>query len=301
MSSPNTPLPLSSSIPASSPFGSRSFQLNWVHHDIEQRVGFKGGRFTTANKNLTLLAGLLLTAVFYSVLLLGLSHFANAQRYVAMFVERGVSVFAIMIFFFWSMSILWVKSTKLKMQSKALELDLVPDNPDFELTPDTARQVLEKVHQAADNPANFVLLNRIERALSNLRNIGQVSDVSSILVTQAENDEAQVASSYSLLNGFIWATPVLGFIGTVLGLSTAIAGFGTTLQAKGDLSGIKQSLQGVTAGLSTAFECTLVALVCALIIHMTTTFLQAREAVFLDACNDYCHKNIAAKLRLRTN
>ena len=70
-------------------------------------------------------------------------------------------------------------------------------------------------------------------------------------------------------------------------------------RATGDLSGIKQSLQAVTSGLSTAFESTLVALVAALIIHMRTTFLQTRESSFLDACSDYCHKNISARLRLK--
>ena len=42
---------------------------------------------------------------------------------------------------------------------------------------------------------------------------------------EAENDENQVSSSYTLLNGLVWAIPVLGFIGTVQGLSQAIGKF----------------------------------------------------------------------------
>ena len=282
------------------PFRSSHFTLDWSRQDIEQRLGFHGGRYTTVNRALSFIIGLVLTAVFYAVMLLGLRHVPNTERYVAMFVERGVSTYLIMLLFFWAIAIQFLKSRKLALQSKALELSIIPQLPDFFLTPTNARSVLDRLHSLVDNPAHFILFNRLERALSNLNNIGQISDVSNILVVQAEHDDAQVASSYGLLNGFIWATPVLGFIGTVIGLSKAIAGFGLTLQASGDLSGIKQSLQAVTSGLSTAFENTLVALVAALIIHMRTTFLQTRESSFLDACSDYCHKNISARLRLKS-
>ena len=158
--------------------------------------------------------------------------------------------------------------------------------------------MLARIHSLVDHPRHFVLLNRIDRALSNLKNIGQINDVSAILRAQAENDEDQVASSYTLLNGLVWAIPVLGFIGTVQGLSMAIGQFTQTLQAAGDISLIRTSLQGVTGGLATAFETTLIALVYALILQLWITFQQKREMTFLDECNDYCHSHVVAKLRL---
>ena len=42
----------------------------------------------------------------------------------------------------------------------------------------------------------------------------------------------------------------------------------------------------------------LVALVAALILQLLSTWMQTREGEFLDACNDYCHRNLASKLRL---
>jgi hypothetical protein len=35
---------------------------------------------------------------------------------------------------------------------------------------------------------------------------------------QAERDQAVVESSFTMLRVFIWAIPILGFIGTVLGI-----------------------------------------------------------------------------------
>jgi len=281
-----------------SPFTSDDFQLNWSKRDFEQRLGFRGGRFTTVNRWLSFLLGLALTLAFYGVIIFLVQRWPQAHWFTAMFLERGICPYPTMLLFFWALAILFIKGRKLDLQEEALRLSAVPQQPDFELTAASARTVLDRIHSLVDNTSHFLLLNRIERALSNLKNIGQVSDVSSILKTQAEYDEEQMTSSYSLVNGFVWAIPVLGFIGTVLGLSQAIGAFGLTLQAGGDMSAIKGSLQTVTAGLATAFETTLIALVAALIIQLLITFRQSREGEFLDACNDYCHASVAAKLRL---
>jgi biopolymer transport protein ExbB/TolQ len=105
-------------------------------------------------------------------------------------------------------------------------------------------------------------------------------------------------TSYAMVQGFVWAIPVLGFIGTVLGLSEAIGTFGSVLDASDDLSQISSSLKGVTGGLATAFETTLLALVAALIIQLVMTALKKSEEEFLDATVEYCIRNVVGRLRL---
>jgi biopolymer transport protein ExbB/TolQ len=284
--------------PSSDPFEHREYQLNWGKHDIERRLGFRGGRFTSANKLLTFLGGILLTAAFYAGVTLILKPRPAFQYFSDLFLERGVTQYATMFLFFWALCILFFKWRKLCFQRRALDLAAIPNQADFLLNPDTAPPVLERIHTLVDSTSHFLLLNRIERALSNLKNIGQISDVSNILQTQAGYDEEQVSSSYSLVNGFVWAIPVLGFIGTVLGLSVAIGSFAATLKAGGDMDAIRISLESVTKGLATAFETTLLALVCALLLQLLVTFLQGKESEFLDDCNDYCHANVVSRLRL---
>jgi biopolymer transport protein ExbB/TolQ len=275
--------------------------LSWSEEDIENRFGFfRAGRFTTSNKTLSFLIGLVLTAVFFAGITLLLDSIPAARAFATPFVRPG-NIYTIgpaMLFFFWAMTTLFIKSRKVNFQARALQLAAVPQQPDFVLNETTARTVLERLHSLVDDPRHFILLNRIERALSNLHNIGGLADVSTILSSQAENDENQISSSYTLLNGLVWAIPVLGFIGTVQGLSQAIGRFGQTLQASAELAKMKESLQGVTGGLATAFETTLVALVAALIIQLYVNYLQQKETDFLDACNDYCHSHVIAKLRL---
>lgn len=280
------------------PFSAEEFRLNWSKRDIEQRLGFRGGRFTSVNKGLTFLMGLLLTATFYSILIFGLQRLPEARWFTAMFLERGLSPYPTMLLFFWGVAILFVKWRKLNLQAEALTLSAVPQQPDFVLNRESARAVLNRVHSLVDNARHFLLLNRIERALSNLQNIGQVGDVATILRNQADYDEEHIASSYGLVHSFLWAIPVLGFIGTVIGLRAAIGALGITLRAGGDITAIREGLQAVTAGLATKFETTLVALICAVILQLLLAFLQSREGEFLDECNDYCHAHVASKLKL---
>jgi biopolymer transport protein ExbB/TolQ len=157
---------------------------------------------------------------------------------------------------------------------------------------------MNQIYEAVDEPRQFVLFNRIAVALANLRNLGRVADVDEILRSQAEQDESVMETSYSLLRGFIWAIPVLGFIGTVLGLSEAVGGFGSVLGSTSEVNEITQSLKGVTAGLAVAFDTTLVALIAALFLQIIYTFLHKSEQEFLDSCSEYCHRNVVNRLRL---
>jgi hypothetical protein len=273
--------------------------LHWHRDDPEQRLGFRGGRYTSPNKSLAFGFAVLLTLVFFALMLFGAPRVSYLDGFAEKFVSRGPTQYVAVLFFFWGAAMLWMKNRKLGFQLKAFSLPILPLDSEFILTPDTAKDVTRRMHEMVDNPIHFAVLSRVERALSNLENIGHTADVTAILKDQSDNDESQVAASYVLINGLLWAIPVLGFIGTVLGLSTAIGGFGATLQKEGDFAGIKESLTGVTGGLATAFDTTLVALVLALILQLWVSFIQSRESSWLDACNEYCSRQLASRLRLR--
>lgn len=299
MSMPQVPPSNSVAIPSGNPFKDTPKSLDWSRSDIERRLGFRGGRFTSPGNTLSLIIALLLTAAFYTAIILVQQKWPQTRWFAAMFLERGPCPYPTMLLFFWALSMLLLKWRKLVFQRRVFGLPLMPQEPEFVLTSATAREVRERMSTLVDNPHNFVLFNRIDLALANLHNIGHTADVAAILKVQAENDEAQIASSYGIIQGFMWGIPVLGFIGTVLGLSQAIGAFTDTLQAGGDLTAIRASLKTVTGGLATAFETTLVALVCAFILQLIVSFMQSLESQFLDNCNDVCSRQVAGKLRLQ--
>jgi len=172
--------------------------LAWTQDDIENRFGFKGARYTSVNHGFAFLIGAMLAGILYALMIFVLIHVPIASKVATMFM-RPTNQFAVIpatVFFFWGVAILILKGKKVQFQERALQLSAVPAQPEFILTETTAVTVLARIHALVDNPRHFMLLNRIDRALSNFKNIGQVNDVSSILRAQAENDEDQVASSY---------------------------------------------------------------------------------------------------------
>lgn len=277
----------SSQIVASTP------QLSWTRSDPEERLAFTGGRFTRVNTWCALLLGVLMTILSYGVFYT-FQHSYLAQTFLA----RGPIPYTIVLLASWSLAILLLKALKLRLQQRALEIEAVPGDPSFVLSPRTVDDVLGQLYAAADDPRQFLLLNRIKIALSNLKNLGRVADADEILQSLAANDESSMETSYALLQGFVWAIPVLGFIGTVQGLSQAVGGFGTVLASSSELNQIKDALREVTAGLAIAFETTMQGLVAALVIQLLMTALKKTEEEFLDACQEYCSRNIVGRLRL---
>lgn len=269
--------------------------LAWSLSDPEQRLGFTGGRYTRVNYLFSGLVACLLTATVYGALY-PLRDFPIGQS----FYREGSLPISVAIVFFtmWSLVVLALKSMKLRLQRKALEINIVPDEPDFSLSPNNVEEIQDRIHRSVDDSKYFVLFHRIQFALSNLRNLGRVGDLAEIFKTEAEYDEASMETSYLLLSAFVWAIPVLGFIGTVLGLSSAIGEFGNVLQSASELSEIKENLKSVTGGLSTAFETTLQGLLAALVVQLRCVWQKKAEQEFMDDCNEYCSRNIVSRLRL---
>jgi len=270
-------------------------KLSWKRGDFEQRFLGGGGRFTRVNLFRSAVGAALMLVGFYAALT-PLEDHPVAE----MFTQRGVIPYAIVFFTAWALVILFIKWRKLKFQMRALEdeFSVVPRDPGFILAKGTVDIVKRNIYQTVDDPKYFVLFNRIDNALSNLKNLGQVSDVDDILRSQASHDESVMETSYSIIGSFVWAIPVLGFIGTVLGLSDAIGQFGGVLQAAGAIEEIKAALQDVTGGLATAFQTTLQALVAALAIQLLLALLKKSEEEFLDECTEYCVIHVVNKLRL---
>jgi len=279
--------------PATSARPKRRSVLAWSVRDVEQRLGFRGGRHTRVNNTLALLLATAATIAVYASLIP-----LNETWAAEMLTRRGPTPYAIVFLTCWATCVLLLKSQKVRLQRRALELSVVPENHDFVLSAITVDQVMENIYEKVDDPRHFVLFNRITLALSNLRNLGRVGDVDEILRSQAAQDESTMETSYALVRGFVWAIPVLGFIGTVLGLSQAIGGFGGVLATAEDVGQLGPALREVTGGLSTAFDTTLEALVAALLIQLAMTFLKKSEEEFLDECTEYCNHSVVSRLKM---
>ncbi|MBQ9372696.1 MAG: MotA/TolQ/ExbB proton channel family protein [Thermoguttaceae bacterium] len=270
-------------------------KISWRRDDFERRFGFEGGRYTKVGSLCSFILAAISSVLFYGVLAV-----LPPSAFKSMFTERGWTTYAVVLFGFWNFYILFIKTRKINLQRQPLELPVLPETVDFTLTVDTVDEVANIIAENAESPKDFIVYRRIIQTLSNLRNFGQVADADAIFRSQAEQDENLSESTYSLVTGFLWAIPILGFIGTVIGLSSAIGHFAGVLTASNDATELTPALKEVTAGLSTAFETTLVALAVALGLQLINTFVRKSEEELFDACSEFCTQNIVMKLRLTT-
>ena len=147
-----------------------------------------------------------------------------------------------------------------------------------------------------------VIFRRVRRTLKHLKAIPKKEEITSILNYQAEIDHNRMQSSYMLLNVFIWAIPILGFIGTVFGIGQSIGEFSDFIRSTDgtDLNTqMRSALGGVTSGLSVAFSTTFIALVGVIPIMMLASSLRKREEDLLLSVEDYCLEDLLPNLHVR--
>lgn len=253
--------------------------------------GLGRGDFTDVSGLWTFLIGAAISVVFY----LALWPLKDAY-FGALFWKRGIIPFFEVLLFFWSVVILVWKLKKLRNQQRGLLYDILPEEVSPEITAENVGQFIDEVRQLPVKPTESFLVNRIARGLEYFQVRNNNSEVSSILGTQSDIDANAVDASYRLVNVFIWAIPILGFIGTVYGLGAAVGGFASGLDDASDISVVKDSLNQITGGLATAFDTTFVALIMALLLSIPKSSIQKKEDELLNDIDEYCNENLIRRL-----
>jgi biopolymer transport protein ExbB/TolQ/phage FluMu protein Com len=205
-------------------------------------------------------------------------------------------VLTLTLLLFWSLAILVLKWRKLKRQRESMLLDVLPIELSKEITLDSLDQFEEHVHGLPGEPGESFLINRVIRGLEHFRVRKNAAETVTMMESQSAIDANTVASSYAILKVFIWALPIMGFIGTVIGVSAAVASLGGSLESASDISVIKDSLNDVFAGLGTAFDTTLLALVLSLFVKIPASALQKNEEDLVTWVDEYCNENLLKRL-----
>jgi biopolymer transport protein ExbB/TolQ len=273
--------------------------------DPEARWGFKAGHGTTPSQLSCLIATVVVAGGAYLMvgLLRGtawgafLWHEMTAYQYIPI---------PVIVFSVWCLAFLWIKALKIKAQRAVLAAPVLPTANAFTLTAESADAVVDRIDAIADEPDRFLYLSRVRSVLRMMRNLGRVGDVDQLLASRAEQDDLSAESGYTIVRGFIWAIPVLGFIGTVLGLTEAMGAFGSTLGTLQDGSGsgssqianLVKNLTGVLDGLKTGFVTTGQALVSVLAIQLILVSVKRADEQLLDDIQSTCNRTIVSRVRI---
>ncbi len=220
--------------------------------------------------------------------------YTTMQFMASLFYKHMAVSFTNTLFFAWSMSIIYLKLQKLRHQREALLLDVLPWELGAEINRDNVGAFIDHLYKLPHRLRDSMMVNRIRKALELFEVKQNAGDVTNMLSSQSDIDGMRIGGSYTLLKAFLWAIPILGFIGTVIGLSHAIGGM--NFGDMEDLKQVKATLQNVTGGLGTAFDATLLGLVLATLLNFPMNALMKAEDDNLNNIDAFCNEILLPRL-----
>ena len=171
---------------------------------------------------------------------------------------------------FYGLLLVVYRKVTFSRESKSLQMDL----PDVQITPEQAAKFAERIPREY---RDTFLGRRIAEAL---RGYARHEDVGPLMDRLAQNDREDLERSASLLSWVRSMPPVLGLLGTLDGLRGGTAEI-ATISGANNLDSMRTALQHFALASSTAFDCTLLGIIAALILSMFIFFLRRSEEAHL--------------------
>ena len=249
-----------------------------------------------------ILVGLVGTALFYAALWpfawtdKKLTYIGRLFIGTSTMAQGGWVPIAEVFLFCWAIGMLVEKWLKIRRQQRSLLYDVLPTGLGAQITLGNLDAFLDHIRGLPKDAVGSFLVTRCVRGLEHFRVRKSAPDTATMLASQSELDASSVDSSYTMFHVFIWAIPILGFLGTVIGVSTAVGSFTSTLEGSSDIAAMKEALKGITGGLATAFDTTLVALAMAMILTFPVSALQKGEGDLVGQVDEYTNENLLRRL-----
>ena len=222
------------------------------------------------------------------------SQFTTGQTIANLFYKHFTVSFLNTLFFFWAGTIIYLKLLKLRHQRRAMLLDVLPRSLGNTIDASNVGAFIDHVYGLPVSLRDSLMVNRIRKALEFFEVRQNVADVSTLMSSQSGIDGSRIIGSYIMPKAFLWAIPLLGFIGTVVGLSHAISGM--SFSNVEDVSKIVGSINNVTSGLGTAFDATLLGLVFAVLLNFPLNSLTKHEEETLNDIDAFCNEVLLPRL-----
>lgn len=218
---------------------------------------------------------------FYSLIHGGLIDNPLVVRYLAghwvEYVEVGM--------FFVGIAALALRLQDVFAQRRRVASDPLGAIPAGGQTPDDVDTLIDALD---DRVAGVRLAARLRTALDFVRRTGSANELEDHLKYLADVEGARASQSYGLVRFVIWATPIMGFLGTVIGITVAIANLSPTQM---------ENINDVVAGLGTAFDTTATALGLSMVLMFTHFVVDRQEQSLLQRVDDATWTALAGRFQ----
>lgn len=155
-------------------------------------------------------------------------------------------------------------------ERRALDGGLFPPKRAEKEPLDNVDAYLKTLEKARAVRGDSTFLSRLRDALDFLKYGGSPDDLDQELRVLADDAFDRRETEYGLVKAFIWAIPILGFLGTVLGITVALGSLDLTqLEKTGDM---------LAAGLKVAFDTTALALELVFVLYFLLYFSRRQDA-----------------------
>lgn len=257
------------------------------------RDGWREDDHANVNFALSLGYGVLISVLFFVAMVPLQGKSATESGFGDLFLKRGWVNYAEVFLFLWGLVILAMKWSKTKRQRRAMLLDVVPAKLGTEINTLTVGGFVDHLYQLPHRLRDSLMVNRIRKGMELFEKRNNNSEVATFLSAQSDIDANRVTGSYTLLKVFLWAIPILGFIGTVQGLSQAVSSLsaGST-----DPEALKASINSLTSGLGVAFDTTLLGLILSMIMSFPMAVMQKIEEEVITEIDAFCTEKLLPKL-----
>jgi biopolymer transport protein ExbB/TolQ len=197
-----------------------------------------------------LVLGLALAAVFYALVLRGPLNHPLILRY---FVGHPVCVVETFFFFICLGALLHKLSSVCTEYSALATVSLGQHDGIQPLS--KANELLDMLAELPTRLRNSYLARRLFDSLELVSRRGSADGLEAELKHLSDMDAARQQDSYALIRIIVWATPMLGFLGTVIGITQVIGDL-----ARQDMVNVQNAMQGLLGGLYVKFDTTALAL-----------------------------------------
>lgn len=254
-----------------------------------ERTGWKEKDHANVNFGKSFLIGAGIT-VLYMLLLIPF----KGSRLGDLFLDRGWVNYVETLLFVWGITILVMKWKKNQHQGQAVLLNLFPDHIGKEINSSNVGAFIDNIYRTPLTLRDSLIVNRIRKSLELFESRIDNAEVASFLDSQSDLDANRSSGSYSLIKVFLWAIPILGFIGTVMGLSDAVGSL--AMGDNADPEALKASINNLTGGLGIAFDTTLLGLILSILLSFPLSAVQKQEEETLTIIDAFCIEKLLPKL-----
>ena len=216
-----------------------------------------------------LLLGAASCSVFYVLVFRGPLDLPAIHRYFAghpvLFIATGM--------FFVGLSSLGLKTFEVLVQYWGLQAVSLEDPPPAGHRPEDAGRLLHQLGQLPSAVRQSYVGRRLQDVLLAVQRKGSAEGLDDDLKYLADLDAVRQQDSFGLVRIVIWATPMLGFLGTVIGITQALG----DLDPRQLATDIQTAMEGLLAGLYVAFDTTALALSLSMILMFLQFLLDRIE------------------------